>query len=176
VITITITIPITNPITLGTISTPEALIYMLLALFASSPSPRPSQFTNSLHKALSQPSSPLLTIFKFKIVEIIRDSFRGRLNRFVSSISSRWCKDAGIHRLLALHSLLYCFCGLQGRPLSNFFRSTLIDSLLGSVDSAHRVHQDGARTLGYIDYLLSIRHFTASPGLTALELFQINSD
>jgi len=152
VITITLTLTITIPFTQTTISTPEALIYMLLASFSSSPSPRPSQFTNSLHEALSQPSFLLLTVFKFKIVQINCDWFCATLNQFAYSSTSSWCKDSGIHWLLALDSLLCCFCSLHGRPLSNFFRSTPIHSLLGPVDSARRLHQDSLRTLGYIDY------------------------
>jgi len=48
-ITITATITITIRITLTTISTPKVLFYLLHSLFASLPSLRPSQFTNSLH-------------------------------------------------------------------------------------------------------------------------------
>jgi len=82
VITITITITIIIPVTLTTISTPEALISLLVPSFASSPSPRTSQYTNSLHEALSQPSSPLLTIVKFNIVQSNRDWFTCTLNHF----------------------------------------------------------------------------------------------
>ena len=107
-ITITITITIIIPITLTTISTPEALIYLLLPSVASPrPSPRPSQFINSLHKAFSQPSSLLLTVVKFKTVQINRAWFTGRLNQFASLGTWRWCKGSGVRALLALDLMFY---------------------------------------------------------------------
>jgi len=117
VITIPITIPIPIPITLTTISTPETLIYLLLASFASSPSPRLTQFTNSQHDAISQPSL-LLTVFKFKIVQINCDYLTGRLNQFGSSSTSRRCKGTGVHALLALNLMFYCTC--RADPIRSF--------------------------------------------------------
>jgi len=112
VITITITI-----FTLTTILTPEALIYLLLPLFASSPSPRPSQLTNSLHKSLSQSSSLQLVQSPgqtpFELFQINSDSLAAMLGRFGSSCISRSCKHAGIHCLLAFDSQFYSFCSLQ---------------------------------------------------------------
>jgi len=106
-ITITITITIIIPITLTTISTPETFMYLLLPSFVSSPSLKPSQFTNSLHKAFLQPSFLLLTIVNSKIVQIKRDWFTGRLNRFALSGTSRQCKGTGVCALLALELIFY---------------------------------------------------------------------
>jgi len=100
---ITITISITIPITLTTISTPQALIYLLLDSLASSPSPRPSQHTSSVHEALSQPSSLLLTVLEFHIVQINCHWFRGRLNQFTSSSTSQLFRGTGVLALLALN-------------------------------------------------------------------------
>jgi len=103
--TISINVTITLTITLTTTLMPEALFYLLHPVFASSPSPRPSQFTHSLHEALSQPSSLLLTVFKFIIVRINRDWFTGRLNRFGSSSTLSRCKDARVHWSFTLDRL-----------------------------------------------------------------------
>ena len=99
---ITINIPILITITMATISTPEAIIYLLLASFASSPSPRQSRYTDLLHEALSKLSSLLLTVFRFKIVQINGDRFTGRHNPVASSSTSIQCKGTGVRTLLAL--------------------------------------------------------------------------
>jgi len=57
---------------------------------------------------------------------------------------------------LLLLLLLLLFLLLQGWPPSILCRSTPIDSLVGSVDSARRVHWGGAKTLGYVHHWLSI--------------------
>jgi len=205
-ITITISITITIAITLKTILTTEALIYLLLASFASSLSPKSSQYTISLYEAISQPSL-LLTVFTFEIVQISCDWCTRGLNQFASSSTSRWCKGTGVHALFALDLMFYSTaradpfrtCSdqlrlthwfpqsfrlveyvmtlqgcrgtsiidsqfaallllllLQGWPPAIFCRSTRIDSLVGSVDSACRVHRAAARTLGYVHHWLWI--------------------
>jgi len=70
-------------------------------------------------------------------------TFQGRWG--TSIIDSQF---AALLLLLLLH--------MQGWPLSIFCRSTPIDLLVGSVDSAPRVHWTGAMTLGYVHHWLSI--------------------
>jgi len=108
-ISITIIFIITRniSITLTTVSTPEALFYLLHPLVASSPLPNPLHCTNLLQKALTLPSSLLMTISKFKIVQINHDWFTGRLNRFASLSTSVRCNSTGVHWLMALYLLLY---------------------------------------------------------------------
>ena len=135
------------------------------------------------HSICSSNPHPGLT--PFELIQIDSDWLTAQLSRLGLSSSSRWCMNAGIHRLLALDSLLYSISSLQGRPHLNFSRSTPIDSLLGSVDSSRRVHCDLCRTLGYVHYWLSIRCSTSPhphppppppARLTPCDHLQINSD
>jgi len=121
-------------------------------------------------------STPPPGLTPFGLLQINSDWLAGRLNRFVSSSTSRWGKDARIHRLWALDSLLYCCSSLQRKPHSNFSRSTLMDVLVGSIDSACRGHQDETRTMRYVHYWDMICCSTQPSGLTPFEHLQIDSD
>jgi len=68
-----------------------------------------------------------------------------RFVKYVKTMQGYWSTSILGTRFAAL-------LHLQGWPLFTFCRSTLIDSLVGSIDSSRRVQQDGARTLGYVDY------------------------
>jgi len=138
------------------------------------------------------PPPPPAGLTRFDRLQINSDWLTGRRSRFGSSSTLSQCKDAGLRPSLTFDSLfflLFLFLLLIFLlplvwPVSNFCRSALIDSLVCSIDSSLRVHQDLARTLGYVHYRLSIRCSTPPPpppppppaGLTPFDLLQINSD
>jgi len=176
VITITITIPITIPITLTTISTPEALIDLLLAFFASSPAPKWSQFTTSLHKAVSQPSPQLETVVKFKNLRIHCDWFTGRHNRFASSSKSRLCKGIGVCAVLALHLRVYSTS--RADPFWTFadmLQFTRWLAQLTFIVKYIKMVQDCWDT-SIISSRFAAQLLLQSPGQTPFELFQIDSN
>jgi len=74
---------------------------------------------------------------------------------YIIAVQGRWGTSIIGSPFAAL--LLPLCLPLQVWPVSNFCRSTLIDSLVGSINSARRVHRAAARTLRYVHDWLSIR-------------------
>ena len=78
-----------------------------------------------------------------------------RLVEYIKTLQGRW-GTCIIDTHFAALSLLLLFLLIKSWPHSNISRSTVIDSLVGSIDLCSRVHHHTARTLGYIYNWLAI--------------------